>query len=82
MPLWFDKGVGMTQNKKAARLVNGAALQEPFAVANSSIFNPDWRTKLASVNGRFRINGTYDHLATGRRLRRALERQMRKGGAA
>lgn len=71
----------MTQNKKAARLMNGAALQESLVAANSSIFTTDWRTKLASVNGRFRINGTYDHLATGRRLRRAMERQIRKGGA-
>ena len=40
----------------------------------------DWRTNLALGHGRFRLNGTYDIPATGRRLRRILERKAKKGG--
>lgn len=42
-----------------------------------------WRGALASGNGRFRINGAYDEIATGRASRRMaarLERASKKRG--
>jgi hypothetical protein len=42
-----------------------------------------WRGALASGNGRFRINGAYDEIATGRAARRMaarLERASKKRG--
>ena len=38
----------------------------------------DWRLNLAQNNGVFRIKETYDTIATGRRLRRILERRIKK----
>lgn len=70
----------MTQKKKAARLVNGTAPDAIFVFGNVTGYVPDWRTNLAAGNGSFRINGTYDHPATGRRLRRIIARQKQKAG--
>ncbi len=39
-----------------------------------------WRGALASVNDRFRANGTYDQIATGRAARRKLARLVRSAG--
>ena len=39
----------------------------------------DWRLNLAQNNGVFRIKETYDTHATGRRLRRILDRKVGKG---
>lgn len=70
----------MTQKKKVARLVSGTALDAINIHGNVTGYVPDWRTNLAAGNGTFRIHGTYDHLATGRRLRRIIARQKQKAG--
>lgn len=41
-----------------------------------------WRTGLAMSNGAFHKRETYDEPATGRRLRRMLERQAKKAKVA
>lgn len=38
----------------------------------------DWRNRLAEGHPAFRHAGTYDSVATGRALRRALARQARR----
>lgn len=81
-PLLFDKGVAMTPKKKAARLVNGTASTTTLNTQQFSIIGtPDWRMGLSFGSGTFRHLETYDHPATGRRLRRLLERKAKKGGA-
>lgn len=46
------------------------------------VINPQsaigWRGALSAGNSGFRINGTYDEVATGRRKRRMLERLAKK----
>lgn len=38
----------------------------------------DWQDKLSQTNPRFRRNGDYSQAATGRRLRRLLEKELRR----
>lgn len=55
------------------------------AKPNTAIYFDDyttgWRGALSAGNSNFRIHGTYDAPASGRRLRRMLERATKKASA-
>ena len=55
---------------------------EPMVIIAIDSFNAstDWRGALSAGNSSYRLHGTYDAPASGRRLRRILERRAKKAG--
>jgi hypothetical protein len=72
-----DKACGEAGQGAKAGTDDERILSNPVAKLQSL----DWRTRLASGHAGFRTYAAWDEPVTGRRLRRMLERQAKKGGA-